>query len=388
MRHSSPWRSPAGVAILFTLLIVTALGTVPPVPAAPEAPPGAAGTAVDPGTGPSGETPAAATEPPTATTPSGGDGTPSGGTGTPASGTEKPSGGTGTAQKPPATGAGGSGSSNSVCTVRQGDTLWLVAQRHGTTVDALKAVNNLSGDTIYAGETLRLPGGATAVSSRGGTGTALKTAGFVYGGGVVLHKVAQGETLSQIAARHGTTVEAIRNGNNLRSELIMINQPLFLRPGSPAPASVTVSAGPHGPGGAEMLDWSKARWLFGVDYTATLRDPATGREFRVKRLGGSNHADIEPLTPADTAAIKAMAGGGWTWTPKPVHVIVGGRTLAASMNFMPHQLDTIPGNGMQGHVCLHFRHSTTHVDGLERADHQAAVLRAAGLAGVSLPPGM
>ncbi len=168
----------------------------------------------------------------------------------------------------------------------------------------------------------------------------------------------------------------------------MISQSLFLRPGSSEPASVSVTAGPHGPGGGEMLDWSHARWLFGVEYTATLRDPVSGRQFRVKRLGGSNHADCEPLTAADTATMKAIAGGSWTWNPKPVLVIVGGRTLAASMNFMPHQLDTVPGNGMQGHFCVHFRHSTTHVDNQERADHQAAVLVAAQLKGVSLPPGM
>lgn len=378
MRHSSPWRSPAGTVVLVTLVIAMAIGAAAcgfagraeapaPVAAAPETPgTGAPPVAVTP----------PATEPPAATAPPAGANPPASSkpanTGTPKPGTANPPAGT------------------AVCTVQQGDTLSLVAQRYSTSVAALKTANNLASDTIYAGQTLRLPdgGGGTPVASRGGTGTSLQPARFAYGDGVICHKVSQGETLSLIAARHGTTVEAIKAGNNLVSELIMINQPLFLRPGSSSPASASVTAGPHGPGGAEMLDWSHARWLFGVEYTATLRDPATGRQFKVKRLGGSNHADIEPLTPADTAAIKAMAGGSWTWDPKPVHVIVGGRTLAASMNFMPHQLDTVPGNGMEGHLCLHFRHSTTHVDGLERADHQAAVLKAAGLNGVTLPPGM
>jgi hypothetical protein len=41
--------------------------------------------------------------------------------------------------------------------VRRGDSLWEIAQAHGTTVDRLKAENNLRGSRIYAGQTLRIP---------------------------------------------------------------------------------------------------------------------------------------------------------------------------------------------------------------------------------------
>jgi len=43
--------------------------------------------------------------------------------------------------------------------VRQGDSLWNIAQAHGTTVDRLKAENSLRGSRIYAGQSLRVPVG-------------------------------------------------------------------------------------------------------------------------------------------------------------------------------------------------------------------------------------
>lgn len=42
-------------------------------------------------------------------------------------------------------------------TVRSGDTLWLIARRYGTTVDAIKRLNGLSGDLLNIGQVLRIP---------------------------------------------------------------------------------------------------------------------------------------------------------------------------------------------------------------------------------------
>ena len=41
--------------------------------------------------------------------------------------------------------------------VVRGDTLWKIAQRHGTSVQAVKQVNNLRSNAIYPGQHLRLP---------------------------------------------------------------------------------------------------------------------------------------------------------------------------------------------------------------------------------------
>lgn|GEM_PF-2106096 len=217
----------------------------------------------------------------------------------------------------------------------------------------------------------------------------LTPARFVTGASVVLHEVAQGQGLSVIAKQYGTTVDAIMAGNKLSGDILMIDQPLFVVPGTSTPASVSVTTGPRGPGGAEMLTWPQARWVFNVSKHATIRDLTTGLEFRVKYMGGSNHADCEPLTTADAAVFRQIAGGGnWSWNARPIWVIVDGRPLAASMNTMPHGVQTIYDNGFSGHFCVYFRHSRGHASGTTHAGHQAAVLRAAGLEGVSLPPGM
>ena len=54
--------------------------------------------------------------------------------------------------------AGGSSSDGVVrYRVRQGDTLWGIARAYGTTVDEIKAANNLSGSRIEVGQLLRVP---------------------------------------------------------------------------------------------------------------------------------------------------------------------------------------------------------------------------------------
>jgi len=296
-----------------------------------------------------------------------------------------------------------------VYTIQAGDSLFLIARRHATTVAALKAANGLASDVIYAGNSLVLPGNRPdQLPSRSPApqprpepqpvpepqpapepgSTALVPARFVFPAGFKVHHVSSGETLSRIASSYGTTVEAILETNGLVSDLMQVGQPLFLRPGGTSAGAVSVTTGPSGPGGSELLDWEHARWLFTSRRQAVIRDLESGLEFRVVRLGGGNHADCEPLTAEDTRTMKAIAGGAWTWTPKPVQVIVSGRKIAASINFMPHSVQTVTDNGFAGHFCVHFRHSRTHNTNQEDARHQANVLKAAGLEGIALPPGL
>lgn len=84
-------------------------------------------------------------------------------------------------------------------TVRPGDTLSAIARRTGTSVAALVRLNDLRDpNRIVAGSALRVP------SSEHGEA-----------GGGVEHVVTRGESLSMIAARHGTTVAAIVRASGL-----------------------------------------------------------------------------------------------------------------------------------------------------------------------------
>jgi len=49
--------------------------------------------------------------------------------------------------------------------VKPGDTLWRIAQRFGTSIDTLRANNNLSGDLIYPGQVLYIPDGTAPDAS-------------------------------------------------------------------------------------------------------------------------------------------------------------------------------------------------------------------------------
>ncbi|MCM1538136.1 MAG: LysM peptidoglycan-binding domain-containing protein [bacterium] len=102
--------------------------------------------------------------------------------------------------------------------VRSGDTLWQLAQRYGTTVDAIKRLNGLTGDTLQIGQVLRIPSSASTDGSY-----------FEY-------VVRSGDTLWQLAQRYGTTVDAIRNLNGLSGTNLSIGQILKIPSATAAPA--------------------------------------------------------------------------------------------------------------------------------------------------------
>lgn len=104
--------------------------------------------------------------------------------------------------------AGASGGSYFEYVVRSGDTLWLLAQRYNTTVDAIKNLNGLSGNDLSIGQILKIP-----------TAGAAPAPYFEY-------TVRSGDTLWLLAQRYGTTVDAIKNLNNLSSDILNIGQVL------------------------------------------------------------------------------------------------------------------------------------------------------------------
>jgi len=154
----------------------------------------------------------------------------------------------------------------------------------------------------------------------------------------------------------------------------------------------------------EYLDWWKeVRPTLERNKTVLeIQDFYTGARFTIKVTGGSNHADVEALTKEDTAIMKKVWGGEFSWNRRPVLVYHGDSVIAASMTNMPHagveskpsrvwvsnrsdgygsgyNYDTVKNNGMSGHVDLHFNNSTRHMDGREDSRHQAAIRVSAGL---------
>jgi hypothetical protein len=127
------------------------------------------------------------------------------------------------------------------------------------------------------------------------------------------------------------------------------------------------------------LDWyKKGKNVLKRGGYAYLYDIKKGIKLRIKRMGGTNHADVEPATASDTAKLKKLAGGKFSWVCHPVILQANGQYVACSINTMPHGDQTIRNNNYNGQFCLHMVNSRTHGSDKVDPDHQAAVAKAAG----------
>lgn len=98
------------------------------------------------------------------------------------------------------------GSNEITYVVKKGDSLWLIANKYDTTVDKIKSANNLSSNTLSIGQVLVIP----------------STSSFTT------YTVKKGDSLWIIANRYNTTVDNIKRLNNLSSNLLSIGQKLLL----------------------------------------------------------------------------------------------------------------------------------------------------------------
>ncbi len=100
--------------------------------------------------------------------------------------------------------------------VQAGDTLSLIAQRYGTTVDNLVNLNNIQNpNLIYIGQRLIVRTTDNAIGNSNN--------------GVVYYTVQSGDTLGEIADRYNVTVQSIAQENNISNpNLIYVGQRLVI----------------------------------------------------------------------------------------------------------------------------------------------------------------
>jgi len=91
-------------------------------------------------------------------------------------------------------------------TVKRGDSLYSIARSYNTTVDSIRNLNNLTSNTLQIGQVLRIP--TTSQNN------------------YIEYTVRSGDSLWSIANRYNTTVNEIRNLNNLTTNTLQIGQVL------------------------------------------------------------------------------------------------------------------------------------------------------------------
>ena len=102
--------------------------------------------------------------------------------------------------------------------MRSGESLYKIATDNGITVDELKAANNLTNDAVKAGQTLVIPA----------KGEAAKHAAAKQKPTTSTYTVRKGDNLGKIAAKHGITVDQLKELNNLTDNNIMVGQSIVV----------------------------------------------------------------------------------------------------------------------------------------------------------------
>lgn len=109
-------------------------------------------------------------------------------------------------------------------TVKAGDTLYSIARKYNLSVDQLKAINNLTTSALSIGQILKVSTGNEDVETN-------------------YYIVKKGDSLYKIANMYGTTVNELKSLNNLTSTLLSIGQKLLVPNTTPTNEVYTIVRG-------------------------------------------------------------------------------------------------------------------------------------------------
>ncbi len=122
-------------------------------------------------------------------------------------------------------------------TVKSGDSIWLIANNHGISMDQLRSWNNLKSDLIHAGQKLNVGQSSQALVTPEApkptptptpTPEASKPETSVTPSTAKTYTVKSGDSVWLIANNHGITMAQLRSWNNLKNDLIHPGQKLVV----------------------------------------------------------------------------------------------------------------------------------------------------------------
>ena len=113
--------------------------------------------------------------------------------------------------------------------VKKGDSLYSIATKYNTTVDELKRINNLTSNTLSIGQVLKLPSDKASDEEQEEN--------------TISYTVQKGDSLYSIARKYDTTIDRIKELNNLTTNLLSIGQVLLIPTDTNLETTYTVQKG-------------------------------------------------------------------------------------------------------------------------------------------------
>lgn len=113
--------------------------------------------------------------------------------------------------------------------VKKGDSLYSIANKYNTTIDELKRINNLTSNILSIGQVLKLPSD--------------KVSDIEKEENTISYTVQKGDSLYSIARKYDTTIDRIKKLNNLTTNLLSIGQVLLIPTDTNLETTYTVQKG-------------------------------------------------------------------------------------------------------------------------------------------------
>ncbi|WP_280170143.1 LysM peptidoglycan-binding and 3D domain-containing protein [Priestia megaterium] len=207
--------------------------------------------------------------------------------------------------------------------VKAGETLFSISQQHNVTVEDLKKWNGLSSTLIYANQTLQI--GSTSTDSSSSSTPTTTSSNHTY-------TVKSGDTLYRIAKNNGTSVQQLKEWNNISSHLIYVNQVLKISgtgtvsssPSAPVQEKTNETQASPAPSNSKSYKvqpgdtmWSVAqRHGISISQLKQWNNLSSNTIYinQVLQVGGQAAAQAKPSTPATTAPSTPSTS---TSTPAP-----------------------------------------------------------------------
>ncbi|WP_354623388.1 LysM peptidoglycan-binding domain-containing protein [Psychromonas sp. MME2] len=184
--------------------------------------------------------------------------------------------------------------------VQRGESLSVIAAKYDSSVETLKNHNDLRSTSLRIGQKIKIPAGSVAVTTvQPVTPVVIKEQ---------VHQVQRGESLSVIAAKYDSSVETLKNHNDLRSTSLRIGQKIKIPAGSVAVTTVQ----PVAPVAKEQIHQ--------VQRGESLSVIAAKYDSSVETL--KNHNDLRSTSLRIGQKIKIPAGSVAVTTVQPVAPVV------------------------------------------------------------------